>query len=205
MSPSDTVRGTSHRTLHSPLDGFILAVAARFGDKSKEVERFLKFAVVGFIGAIVDFGTVIILQATVLPPTNAQGEPITLNVAVATSIAFLAAVVSNFTWNRFWTYPDSRSRSMRRQLAQFTLISFIGWFGRTLWIAAAYYPVGHFLMPILLPLIHIVRPAYVPSVTAEGKLGTLAAQLVGVIVVMFWNFFANRLWTYNDVKSQSQK
>lgn len=195
--------GTTHREFHNPVDHLILAVAGRFGEKSKEVERFLKFAVVGFIGAVVDFGTVIVLQATVLPPTNSQGEPITANVAIATTIAFIAAVISNFIWNRFWTYPDSRSRSVRRQLAQFFLISFVGWFGRTLWISVSYHALGALLMPILLPLIHILRPTYLPSYTAEGKLGTLAAQFIGVIVVMFWNFFANRYWTYNDVKQKT--
>jgi putative flippase GtrA len=194
---------TSHRVFHSPIDGLILAVASRFGDKSKEVERFLKFAIVGAIGAVVDFGTVIVLQATLLPPVNKQGEPIMLNVALATTIAFLAAVISNFTWNRFWTYPDSRSRSMRRQLALFTFISFVGWFGRTIWITAAYHPVGALLMPLVLPIIHIFRPSYIPSYSAEGKLGTLAAQLIGVIVVMFWNFLVNRRWTYNDVDKSS--
>lgn len=201
----DTAQNTPQHAFHSPIDGLILSVAARFGDKSKEVERFLKFAVVGFVGAIVDFGTVIILQATVLPPTNAQGERLTGNVAIATTIAFIAAVISNFIWNRFWTYPDSRSRSMRRQLAQFTFISFVGWFGRTIWISSSYHALGAFLMPIVLPLIHIWRPVYIPSIAADDKLGTLAAQFVGVIVVMFWNFFANRLWTYNDVDNQSVK
>lgn len=201
----NTAPTTPPRALRSPIDGLIEAVAARFGSKAKEVERFLKFAIVGFIGAIVDFGTVIVLQATILPPTSAAGERLTLNVALATTIAFLAAVTSNFIWNRFWTYPDSRSRSMRRQLAQFTLISFVGWFGRTLWISAAYHPLGELLMPVLLPVIHLFRPAYLPSIAADDKLGTLAAQFIGVIVVMFWNFFINRLWTYNDVDKHAQK
>lgn len=200
----DTAQTAPQRALRSPIDGLIEAIAARFGDRSKEVERFLKFAIVGFVGAVVDFGTVIILQATILPPTNAAGERMTVNVAVATTIAFLAAVISNFIWNRFWTYPDSRSRSMRRQLAQFTFISFIGWFGRTLWISAAYHSLGAWLMPILLPVIHLFRPAYLPSIAADDKLGTLAAQFVGVIVVMFWNFFANRMWTYNDVSRDTK-
>ena len=190
---------TSNRLPHNLLDVPILAVAARFGDRSKEVERFLKFAVVGIIGAIVDFGTVIVLQATVLPPTDKSGSPIVVSVIIATTIAFLAAVASNFTWNRIWTYPDSRSRSMRRQLALFTFISFVGWFGRTLWISLSFHILGGIFMPILLPVIHMLRPLYVPSYAAEGKLGTLIAQLVGVVVVMFWNFFANRRWTYNDV------
>jgi putative flippase GtrA len=182
------------RTLRNPLDMLILAVAGHFGSKSKEVERFLKFAVVGAIGAVVDFGTLFVLQATVLPPSS------TFMVALATTIAFLAAIVSNFTWNRLWTYPDSRSRSVRRQLAMFTFISVIGWLGRTTWISLAYQPLGTFLMPHLLPLIHLARPTYMPSDHAEAKLGTFAAMIVGVIVVMFWNFLANRLWTYNDIE-----
>jgi len=55
-------------------------------------------------------------------------------------------------------------------------------------------------MPILLPEIQLLRPGYVPSVSAEAKLGTMAAWAIGVAVVMVWNFLANRLWTYNDVK-----
>lgn len=182
------------QAFRNPLDMLILAVAGRFGSKSKEVERFLKFAVVGFIGAVVDFGTLFVLQATILPPAD------TFSVALATTIAFLAAIMSNFTWNRLWTYPDSRSRSVRRQLAMFTFISVIGWLGRTTWISLAYRPLGHFLMPLALPLIHVFRPTYFPSDHADAKLGTFAAMFIGVIVVMFWNFLANRIWTYNDIE-----
>lgn len=187
------------RTFRNPLDAPILAIAARFGEKSKDVERLLKFLVVGVIGAVVDFGTVIILQATLFPPIDSSGEPITLNVAIATSVAFAAAVISNFTWNRLWTYPDSRSRSMRRQLALFTFISLVGWLGRTLWISISFHFLGSVFMPVVLPVVRLWRLGYIPSITAEGKLGTMVAQLIGVAVVMFWNFLANRYWTYNDV------
>ncbi len=53
-------------------------------------------------------------------------------------------------------------------------------------------------MPAALPFIQIFRPGYVPSPVGEAKLGTMAAWVIGVIVVMLWNFFANRYWTYND-------
>jgi putative flippase GtrA len=190
----------NNRMLRTPVDGLIQSVAARFGDRSKEVERFLKFAIIGVIGTVIDFGTVIVLQATIFPPIDPTGEPIIFNVAVATSIAFLVAVISNYMFNRFWTYPDSRSRSFRRQLALFVFINFVGWFGRTIWITTSFHLLGSIFMPILLPIIHLFRPAYLPSYTAEGKLGTLVAQLIGVVVIMFWNFLANRYWTFNDVK-----
>ncbi len=181
------------RTFRNPLDVIIVMVANRFGEKSKEVERFLRFAVVGAIGALVDFGTLFIVQATILPPIN------TISVAAATTIAFCAAILSNFTWNRLWTYPDSRTKSMRRQLALFTFISLVGWLGRTAWISLAYHPLGNTLMPLALPFIQTLRPGYIPSETAAAKLGTIAAMTLGIVVVMFWNFFANRYWTYNDV------
>jgi putative flippase GtrA len=183
--------------LKNPLDIPIGLVANRFGHRSKEVERFLKFAVVGVIGAMVDFGTLLVLQATVLPPVGEQAD---LKVVLASTLAFVAAVISNFIWNRYWTYPDSRTRSIRRQLAQFTIISFIGWAGRTLWIRSSYEWLGVFLMPFVLPEIQLFRPGYVPSHSAEAKLGTLAAWLIGVIIVMVWNFIANRYWTYNDIQ-----
>ncbi len=178
---------------NNPIDALILAIAGRFGEKSKEVERFLKFAVVGVIGFIVDMGTLIILQATLLPAIS------DLNVIIATSIAFIAAIISNFLWNRFWTYPDSRSRSVRTQMLQFTFISLVGWLSRTLWIRLSYAPIGALLYPLLLPLLTSVMPAFTAAVDAEARLGSMVAQLFGVVVVMFWNFFANRYWTYGDV------
>ena len=140
--------------------------------------------------------TLVVLQATILPPT--LQEPFDLNVALAQTIAFVAAILSNFTWNRLWTYPDSRSRSMRRQLAQFGLISVIGWIGRTIWITLAHDPLVRMMMHLLLHAIHLFRPGYVPTAIGAAKLGTMLAWVVGVIVVMIWNFIANRLWTYND-------
>jgi len=185
--------------VRNPLDSSIVMLATRFGgDKAKEVERFIKFALVGIVGAIIDSLTLVILQATLLPP-NPNGS-FDINVAVAQTIAFIAAITSNFTWNRLWTYPDSRSRSLRRQLVQFGLISFVGWFGRTIWITSVYHILGEFLMPILLPEIQVFRPGYVPSATGAAKLGTMAAWMIGVTVVMAWNFLANRYWTYNDVE-----
>jgi putative flippase GtrA len=172
------------------LNAMILSIAGRFGNKSKEVERFLKFAVVGAIGFVVDMTTLIILQATILPPVNRTA------VFIATTIAFIAAILSNFTWNRFWTYPDSRSRSIRRQLAQFAFISVVGWMARTLWITLAFAPMGAFLVGILGPAL---AAGTVVSPTDEARIGSAAAQFIGVIVIMFWNFFANRYWTYNDV------
>lgn len=180
----------------NPLDPIIETIASRFGEKSKEVERFLRFAIVGAFGFVVDFTTVLVLQATILPPQPGVAD---WNVAIASSIGFVAAILSNFTWNRLWTYPDSRGKSMRRQLFYFTMINVVGWLVRTTWISLGHEPIGNFLMPILLPEIQLFRPGYVPSITAAAKLGTMFCLVTGVVVVMIWNFWANRKLTYNDV------
>jgi len=183
--------------IRSPFDTPIRIIAQRFGSRSKEIERFLKFAVVGVSGAVIDLGMVILLQATILPPK--PDVTFDINVTIATSIAFICAVLSNFVWTRLWVYPDSRSKSVRRQLALFTTFSAIGGIARASWITFSYSFIGHALMPIALPIIHTIRPAYIPSLSAEEKIGTIAAQLVGMVVIMVWNFSINRYITYNDV------
>jgi hypothetical protein len=32
-----------------------------------------------------------------------------------------------------------------------------------------------------------------------ARLGSNAALAIAVVIVLFWNFFANRYWTYSDV------
>lgn len=147
--------------------------------KSKELERFLKFAVVGTIGAVIDLGTFNLL-------TILAGLP----ALVAQACSFSLAVVSNFLWNRFWTYPDSRDKPVTRQLVQFITVSVIGLIIRTLifdrleealiWVSGQVLPKDFFL-----------------SATVVGHNLSLASV---IIIILFWNFFVNRFWTYNDVK-----
>lgn len=200
MTNTETIQNPTNRAFRNPLDGLILLIASRFGSKAKEVERFLKFAVVGVIGAMIDFGILIALQATLLPPVDLQKQPLPFNVALASAISFSTAVTSNFIWTRYWVYPESRGNSAKVQLTQFAIVSVVGGVARTIWISIAYIPLGALLMPIVLPEIQMLRPNYIPSHTAEAKLGTIIAQMIGMVVVMLWNFFANRYWTYKDVK-----
>ena len=189
--------GRRHHKLTTPLDRFIVLLSLRIGgEKAKEYERFIKFGVVGALGFIIDAGAVLLLQNTILPPVNALGEAQSLNVALTQSIAFFVAVCSNFVWNRLWTYPDSRSHSPQRQLTQFVIVSSIGWVIRTIWIALSYEPFGR----LSTSLFSRFNSDYLPALLDQHKIGTMIALFFGVIAVMFWNFLANRYWTYNDVE-----
>ena len=145
----------------------------------RERTRFLKFAVVGIIGAVVDFGI-----------ANLLVYVFHVNLVVAGTISFICAIISNFTWIRLWTYPDSRSKALLTQFVQFAVISVMG--------LAIRIPILKFGEPLLLQLFEGL-PFQIPIFTPDflAKNFTLA---IAVIIVMFWNFFVNRYITYSDVE-----
>ena len=172
----------------------ILGISTRVGGtKAKEVERFLKFATVGILGAIIDFGVLNVLQATILQPEEPN---LTAKVALATGTAFVSAVSSNFVWNRYWTYPDSRTRSISQQWSQFFVVSLVGLSFRLVWVRLLFGPFGDIGADVLQSL----GAAESFSEPAVSRLGTNIAQFFAVWIVMVWNFFVNRYWTYNDVE-----
>ncbi len=147
-------------------------VTSRFGINPKEAERFFKFLIVGSIGFVVDFGTLTLLKEVFNFPT-----------LVANTCSFSAAVVSNFTFNRFWTYPDSRNKKITAQLGQFGLVNIV----------------GLVINNTLLALLESPFDSLMDSIGLLGGRGYIPAKAVATIVVLFWNFFVNRYWTYNDV------
>lgn len=146
-----------------------------------ERTRFLKFALVGTLGAIIDFGVMNLL-------TRLTG----MDLVPAGTISFTCAVISNFLWNRHWTYPESRSRHVMHQLGMFALVNIAG--------IGIRIPILHYAEP---PLMHFFDIHYIHnSITADviAKNLTLA---IAVGIVMLWNFFINRYWTYNDVNIEA--
>jgi putative flippase GtrA len=143
----------------------------------QERTRFLKFLAVGAFGALVDFGVMNLLTHLFDMPLVPAG-----------TISFVCAVVSNFLWNRYWTYPDSRSRHPARQLGMFFAVNAAG--------VAIRIPILHFLEPPLLRLL-ASHPDRLPA--AAEFLAKNLTLAIAVSIVMLWNFFANRYWTYNDV------
>lgn len=145
----------------------------------KELKRFAKFMVVGVIGAIVDFGVY-----------NLLNEIVGLAPEISGTVSFILAICSNFLWNRYWTYPDSRTKPIFFQFIQFFIVNVLG-------------------IVIRVPIIALTRTPFAGLVeqlldldTATAKtLGNNLALALAVFIVLFWNFFVNRFWTYSDVGS----
>ncbi len=163
--------------------------AGRYGVNPKEAERFAKFLVVGTIGFIIDFGTLTFLvEVVALPTLVAANTPLneTAGLIVANTISFSLAVVSNFTLNRLWTYPESRIQKKRIQLPQFTVVSVAGLIINNIILALT--------RPLFDSLIEVL--AFIP----ERIEGYMLAKILATLVVLFWNFFINRYWTYRAVE-----
>jgi putative flippase GtrA len=143
----------------------------------QEQRRFVKFMVVGAIGAVVDFGIM-----------NLFSKLFGMPLVWAGTISFISAIFSNFIWNRFWTYPDSRSRPISNQLFMFFAVSVAG--------LAIRLPILRFLEPPMQKAFQELSLGISLGPEFLAKNFTLA---VAVGVVMLWNFFVNRYWTYNDV------
>jgi putative flippase GtrA len=145
--------------------------------EKKERTRFIKFAVVGAVGSAIDIGVMNLLTQLFHLPLVLGG-----------SISFVCAVTNNFIGNRYWTYPDSRSRHLHHQLGMFTLVNAIG--------IAIRIPILKYVEPPLARMFESMVSLFLDAADALAKNATL---LFAIGVVMLWNFFINRYWTYNDV------
>jgi len=156
----------------------------------KEFKRFAKFLAVGTTGFIVDFGMFnLLLKALNFPPVLAQ------------AISFTLAAINNFMWNRYWTYPDSRSKPLLRQFGMFFVLSVIGLLIRTPIFALFSGPMVALVESMQYgPFAGLVDFATNTLHISIEQLGLNAALAIAVLVVLFWNFFSNRFITYSDVK-----
>lgn len=150
----------------------------------KRIERFVKFAIVGAVGAVVDFVVLNIMKLVFESIGLGVGwplsmEPHQIQLVVANSISFSAAVLSNFTWNRLWTFPESRERPLLSQLLQFAIVNVLGL--------------------VINTVILVVMDRYVFQLFFSERLSYNLAKALAIGVVLFWNFGMNLIWTYRGI------
>jgi len=91
-----------------------------------------------------------------------------LPVLTATTISFVLAVINNFILNKIWTFQN-KSKNYRKLFIKFLIVSVIG-LGLTL--------------GCMYILVHILIVWY------------MLAKLITSIIVLTWNFFGNKIWTF---------
>ncbi len=149
---------------------------------------------VGAFGALIDFGI-----------ANLLSHFFDMPLVFAGTISFACAVVSNFIWNRYWTYPESRSRPLPHQLGMFFAVNLAG--------VAIRIPILHFVEP---PLSTFFGSSTLTGVDFTGFYGKechtwlLRLELscfgtsssTGIGLIMMLNRFEAGYGTYPDLQLQ---
>lgn len=89
----------------------------------------------------------------------------------ANVLSFTAATVNSFIFNKKWTFRNT-SKNYQRQYLQFYLVSGVG------------LGLNQIMLFLLVDKIHIYD---------------LVAKASAVVVVTFWNYSANRVWTFKKI------
>jgi len=95
-------------------------------------------------------------------------EVFTIEVILAATMSFIFAVIFSFTFNKIWTFQN-RSKNIRKQFIKFLIVSVIG-----LLLTVS-------LMFVFVKLLHIFY---------------LLSKIMTSVIVLLWNFLANKLWTF---------
>jgi dolichol-phosphate mannosyltransferase len=131
----------------------------RFGVQTEKLEEFLKFAVVGGSGVIVNMGCFFLL-------TRYAG----LKIEYASPIAIEVSILTNFFLNNIWTF---RKRNTKVRFAS-----------------------RIFRYHLVTGLAGIVNYGILLLLAKVFGINDLIANLIGIIIGTFINFFLNSLWTW---------
>jgi dolichol-phosphate mannosyltransferase len=135
--------------------------------RSGEMLRFLKFALVGGSGVLVNEGTRLILTryAGLAYPYDNIAQPIGIELSI----------ITNFLLNNYFTFRDRRGKGASvfvKRLVKFNIVSLVG-------------------AAIQIAIYNVLRYAG----WIEPPWDSLA-NLLGIIIAMAWNFFSNSWWTW---------
>lgn len=97
----------------------------------------------------------------------------------ANLVSVSCAVTSNFIWNRLWTYPESRDHPLHISFGKFALVNFFGL--------------------AINQLIFVTTDTLVFAPAFPHPLDYNLAKVCAIVVVLFWNFFVNRRFTYGAI------
>ena len=143
--------------------------------QQRGVRQLIKFGLVGASSTAINLA-VLYLMLTLL-----HGHRY-----VSTSLAFLVSVVNGYYWNKRWTFKDAPAKAVSTQFTQFALVNLVGLGLDLLIIRLASVPFEHQL--------RLLEAAW-PADKVE-RFAVIAAQLLATAVIVFWNFFVNRFWTF---------
>jgi len=155
---------------------------------NQDLRRFVKFCIVGLSSTIITF---IVL--------NLCYHFLRFPLFTSLTAAFLLSVLNGFFWNRRWTWKDARANAAHDQGLKFLAVNIVGYILNTTIVVLI---VAHFsttgglfgdqaeLKAVLYNILSGEGKHVYPKLLVNG------AQAAAVGIVVWWNFFANRYWTF---------
>ena len=132
--------------------------------------RFIKFGIVGASGVVVNLLVLYVCQEYVFTEIDQQ----TLRLNISLAIAIFVATISNFFWNRRWTWHDRKQHRTVPVVIQFIQYALACWVG----IAVQFGLTNLFAL-----FLHYIL-----------------ANLIAVVIASLFNFVANDFWTFGRLK-----
>ncbi len=132
--------------------------------------QFLKFAVTGVVGAIVDFGTYNLITRGI--GWTAFYTVLGQKIIIANNISVFLAIISNFILNKYWTFRDPSKQVMRQYVAYFSL-NLVTW-----------------ILNQLLVSVFTFQIAFMGDVFGDQK--DNAAKVLAIGIILFLNFFGSK-------------
>lgn len=156
------------------------------------IRQFVKFCIVGASSTLISMSIFSLLiygfhLSDVLhdalsdrPQWQSVVDEYRLHVQAAALIAFLFAVTNGFIWNSRWTFRQNDAARRKTQYAKFVLVNAIG-------------------LVLNQIILFVVNRALTAGRAANEKgWEPLIAFAIATSIVVFWNFTANKLWTFKE-------
>jgi putative flippase GtrA len=155
------------------------------------VRQFLKFATVGTMNTAIDWSLAFVLTYyTPIPRmlgvgfvslTGVPFRPEAAAVWFAKILSSGTATINSFIWNRRWTFRVRDKHARARQFAKFVTVNVV----------------GMLLNSTITTL--LIRP-FLPE---PPRVAFMACQATATAIVLFWNFFMNKYWTFRGASGVS--
>ena len=137
--------------------------------------RFIKFGIVGASGVVVNLAVLYVGQEYLF--TEVAQQTLRLNLSLA--LAIFIATISNFFWNRRWTWHDRKEHRTVPVIVQFGQYALACWVG--------------IVVQIGLTNLFALFLYY------------MLANLIAVVIASLFNFVANDFWTFGRMKINRAK
>jgi putative flippase GtrA len=133
-----------------------------------------KFALVGGVGFVLDFGIFNLLRLTLLSPDSVHEGPI-----IAKVISTTVAIVANWIGNRYWTFGPHRRADSLAEGIEFVVVSLAGMGVGLLCLWVSHYLLGF------------------TSLLADN----ISSNVIGLLLGSVLRFALYRHWVYNPARS----